>query len=190
MSNPHDMARLRDISIDRETILRAAFGLLDETGLDGITMRALAARLSVQAPALYWHVKDKAELIAMMAQDLYLRGREECRGSADARSWLLALGQGLRRVLTGHRDAGRLLAIARPLTHADAALAERMAAPLGVFGFSVARALEAQAAVLSLTLGWALYRENAAMAEHLLRMFDLDASYEKGLPLLVDGLVA
>ena len=85
LSNPHDMARLRDISIDRETILRAAFGLLDETGLDGITMRALAARLSVQAPALYWHVKDKAELIAMMAQDLYLRGREECRGSADAR---------------------------------------------------------------------------------------------------------
>lgn len=184
------MARQRDISIDRESILRAAFALLDDAGLDGITMRALATRLSVQAPAIYWHVRDKAELTAMMAVDLYRRGRTGLDACDSPNAWLLQLGTGLARALGQHRDAGRLLAMASPLARPDEENARAMAAPLCAFGFSVTGALEAQAAVLSLTLGWALYHENAAMAEYLSQMFDLDASYAKGLRLLVDGLVA
>lgn len=184
------MARQRDISIDREAILRAAFALMDEAGLDGITMRALAKRLSVQAPALYWHVRDKAELTAMMALALYQRGRAGLAGCADPTAWLRELGQGLATVLAQHRDAARLLAVASPLARPDEDAARHMAEPLCAFGFSVTDALEAQAAVLSLTLGWALYHENTAMAHYLSQMFDLDGSYAKGLRLLVGGLVA
>lgn len=188
------MARLRDISIDRESILRTAFVLLDEAGLDGITMRALAARLSVQAPALYWHVRDKGALLAMMADDIYARGRRDLDACTDARGWLLQLGRGLAQVLVAQRDAARLLAVAGPARQAEderaGAMAAAMAGALRQFGFDLEMALEAQAAVLSLTVGWALYRENAAMADFLARMFDLDASYAKGLEVLVDGLVA
>jgi TetR/AcrR family tetracycline transcriptional repressor len=184
------MSRHRDISIDRDSIVRAAFALLDEVGLDGITMRALAARLSVQAPALYWHVRDKADLIVMMALDLYARGRESIEQCHDARAALELHGTGLAHVLARHRDAARLLAIASPLARPDKAMAQSLAAPLVAFGFSVTEALEAQAAVLSLTLGWAIYHENKAMADYLSEMFNLDASYAKGLRLLVDGLVA
>lgn len=184
------MARQRDISIDRESILRAAFSLLEEAGLDGITMRALAARLSVQAPALYWHVRDKADLTAMMATHLYARARLGLADCADPASWLVQLGTGLAQIIGEHRDAARLLAIASPLTRPDEENARVLAGSLCAFGFSVTDALEAQAAVLSLTLGWALYHENKAMAQYLSQMFDLDASYAKGLRLLVDGLVA
>lgn len=183
------MARQRDISIDRDGILRAGFALLEDAGLDGITMRALAARLSVQAPALYWHVRDKAELLSMMAEDIYARGRAGLAACADARTWLLQLGRGLAQVLCGHRDSARLLAVATPAREADEGRAQAMAGALCDYGFSVEAALEAQASVLSLTVGWALYRENAAMADHLKQMFDLDASYANGLEVLVDGLV-
>lgn len=184
------MARTRETALGCDAILRAAFELLDEAGLDGMTMRALAARLGVQAPALYWHVKDKGALIAMMAQAIYARGRDGLAQCATARNWLMQLGLGLRDVLAGHRDVARLLAVASPLARPDEAVAEAMAAPLVALGFTHKDALEAQAAVLSLTLGWALYRENAAMAEYLSGLFDLTRSYEKGLALLVGGLVA
>jgi len=183
------MARQRDISIDRDAILRAGFALLEEAGLDGLTMRALAARLSVQAPAIYWHVRDKAELIALMAEDIYARGRAGLASCCSAGEWLLELGRGLAQVLCSHRDSARLLAVAAPARDADEGRAQAMAGALRDYGFSVETALEAQASVLSLTVGWALYRENAAMAAHLQRMFDLEASYANGLKLLVDGLV-
>lgn len=184
------MARQRNIVIDRDSMLVAAFSLLDEAGLDGVTMRALAARLSVQAPALYWHVRDKAALLTLMAEDIYARGRANLANCSDARSWLRHLGRDLAEVLIRHRDAARLLAIAAPSREADASLAQAMADPLCNLGFSLESALEAQASVLSLTVGWALYRENAAMAAYLLKMLDLDASFTTGLDLLVDGLVA
>ena len=44
-------------------IVQAALDLLDETGMDGLTVRALASRLGVQAPALYWHVPSKQALL-------------------------------------------------------------------------------------------------------------------------------
>lgn len=54
--------------LNRETIARAGLALLDEKGSDGLTMRALAASLGVQAPALYWHVKNRRELIDLMGE--------------------------------------------------------------------------------------------------------------------------
>jgi TetR/AcrR family tetracycline transcriptional repressor len=38
--------------LNRDVIARAALRLLDTTGIEGITMRAVAAELGVQAPTL------------------------------------------------------------------------------------------------------------------------------------------
>ena len=40
--------------LDLDQVVQAAITLLDEVGLDGLTTRALATRLGVQSPALYW----------------------------------------------------------------------------------------------------------------------------------------
>jgi AcrR family transcriptional regulator len=45
--------------LQRETVVRAALHLLDEVGLDGLTMRRLAAYLEIQNPSLYWHFTNK-----------------------------------------------------------------------------------------------------------------------------------
>ncbi len=102
------MARKSDSTLDRARILDAAYALLDEAGLDAITMRALAARLGVQAPALYWHIHDKADLMALLARDIYAGARPTAEAGTPER-WLLALGRGLATALRRHRDAAARL---------------------------------------------------------------------------------
>ncbi|MDI5967207.1 TetR/AcrR family transcriptional regulator C-terminal domain-containing protein [Streptantibioticus silvisoli] len=52
----------------RETVVDAALELLDEVGLDALTTRALTGRLGVRPGALYWHVRDKRELLTAVAE--------------------------------------------------------------------------------------------------------------------------
>ncbi len=50
--------------LSREHILQTALKLLDEEGMDGLSMRKLAARLDVEAMSLYNHVQDKRDLLS------------------------------------------------------------------------------------------------------------------------------
>ncbi len=95
--------------IDRETIVRAALALLDEVGLDGLTMRSLAKKLGIKASSLYWHLQNKQDLLGLLAEEICMPMREPDR----TLPWvdqLEALGLEFRRVLLLHRDAARLLA--------------------------------------------------------------------------------
>jgi AcrR family transcriptional regulator len=51
------------VGLDATAIVTAALALIDDEGLPGFTIRALSARLRVQAPTLYWHVGTKADLL-------------------------------------------------------------------------------------------------------------------------------
>ena len=66
--------------LTRDTVLRAALELLDEVGIDGLSTRKLAERLGVQSPTLYWHFKNKGELLDAMAEAIMLE--RHCRGRA------------------------------------------------------------------------------------------------------------
>jgi AcrR family transcriptional regulator len=57
----------------RERIRVAAYELLKEKGVAGLSMRALADRLHIKAPSLYKHIADREEIIA----DLQARGLQE-----------------------------------------------------------------------------------------------------------------
>lgn len=50
------MARRPGPSLDRAAVVRAAAALADESGLEGVTLGSVAARLGVQPPSLYNHV--------------------------------------------------------------------------------------------------------------------------------------
>jgi AcrR family transcriptional regulator len=49
-----------------KAIVEAARDLLESQGPDGLTMRALGARLGMRAPSLYKHVADKDELEVLL----------------------------------------------------------------------------------------------------------------------------
>ena len=52
--------------LDRHRIAATAMEMIDEVGVEKLTMRALAARLDVSAMALYHHVEDKDELLRLV----------------------------------------------------------------------------------------------------------------------------
>lgn len=94
----------------RDTVLRAALELLDEVGIDGLSTRRLAERLGVQSPTLYWHFRNKAELLDAMAEAIMLERHDASlpqEGEAwDA--WLVENARSFRRALLAYRDGARL----------------------------------------------------------------------------------
>jgi TetR/AcrR family tetracycline transcriptional repressor len=55
-------------SLDKEKITATALALLDKRGLSGFTIRGLAGALGVSPMALYHHVRNKAELAALVVE--------------------------------------------------------------------------------------------------------------------------
>ena len=55
-------------------IVRAALEIIEECGVDGLTMRPLSARLDVALGATYHRVPNKHALLVLVAKDLYSRG--------------------------------------------------------------------------------------------------------------------
>ncbi|WP_171693125.1 TetR/AcrR family transcriptional regulator C-terminal domain-containing protein [Paenibacillus germinis] len=102
--------------LDREQVVSAALILLDEVGLDGLSMRRLAERLSIKASTLYWYVRDKDELLALLADSI---SGEVQMPELDGpwRTRLESLLREYRRVLLAHRDSGRILAGTIPTGH-------------------------------------------------------------------------
>jgi TetR/AcrR family transcriptional regulator, tetracycline repressor protein len=100
--------------IDPEEVVRAAITLLDSKGLDQITLRQLASKFGVQPPALYWHFKDKQDLVDDMAQTILKSGGiEEIDLPTDTAAWaewLTSVAYSTRRALLSHRDGGRVVA--------------------------------------------------------------------------------
>ena len=56
-----------DMKVNREIVVKAGLKLLNEVGLEQLTLRRLAQDLKIQVPTLYWHFKSKEELIDAMA---------------------------------------------------------------------------------------------------------------------------
>ncbi len=49
--------------LSRSAVIQAALDLLDSAGVEGLSMRAVADRLGVKAASLYWHLRDKEQLL-------------------------------------------------------------------------------------------------------------------------------
>lgn len=98
--------------LTRGAIVDAAFEQLAETGLDGITARALAARLGVRAGALYYHVRDMTDLQDEMASRILRRLLDEPVTEELAADWRLLLrtsGHRIRDTLLSFRDGAKLV---------------------------------------------------------------------------------
>lgn len=107
----------------RADVVARAIGVLDESGLDALTMRRLAADLGVQPGALYHHFDGKDALLAALAEEILRRGSRPTEIVAwDAELLLLCLG--LRDAMRRHRDGALLIA---QVHRADA---EALEAPL------------------------------------------------------------
>src|SRR5882724_2130797 len=100
-------------ALDQPQVVRAALALLDEEGLDALTMRRLSERLGVKAASLYRHVRNKEELLQLLADEI--NGEIPLvRSTGHWRATVREMARNVRNGLLAHRDAAQLLAITMP----------------------------------------------------------------------------
>ncbi|MEV6396672.1 TetR/AcrR family transcriptional regulator C-terminal domain-containing protein [Streptomyces sp. NPDC051907] len=58
-------------TLTRDQIVQTAIELLDAEGLEGLNMRALGKRLDSAATAVYWHVKNKDDLVVLAGDQVW-----------------------------------------------------------------------------------------------------------------------
>ncbi|GGH87818.1 TetR/AcrR family tetracycline transcriptional repressor [Pullulanibacillus pueri] len=111
------------MALKKELIIEEALVLLNQSGIEGVTLRKLAKRLDVQAPALYWHFKNKEVLIHEMAEAILKKEFAEWQPKKQEESWqayVISLFVRLRKALLAYTDGGRVVAGAHlSLTMAD-----------------------------------------------------------------------
>ncbi len=90
-------------------MLQAALDLLDEVGLDALTVRRLAERLAVQPSALYRHFHSKQALLDAMVASVLTAGPEPAPVDADWDRVLHRTAVRTRAAMLTHRDGARLL---------------------------------------------------------------------------------
>lgn len=59
--------------IDQSLIVHTALDLIQEEGIDKLTMRRLALKLNIKGASLYWHIQDKNELMSLVAEEICKR---------------------------------------------------------------------------------------------------------------------
>ncbi|MFJ4812619.1 TetR/AcrR family transcriptional regulator [Streptomyces longwoodensis] len=94
--------------LSRHRVVEAAFTVLDRQGLDGLSMRQVAAELDVTVSALYAHVSSKDDLLELMYTRLFDGFHIP---AADPDRWqeqLLDFARASRRRLLSHRDMARI----------------------------------------------------------------------------------
>jgi AcrR family transcriptional regulator len=143
------------MKVNRTMAIRAALDLLDEVGLERLTLRLLATKLKIQAPTLYWHFKSKEELLDEMATLVLAEGAPRLlprKKSADWTVWASAYGRGLRKTLLAYRDGARMVSGTRLTNTEYMKAAERLGAKLVASGFSLREAVVLLSAIYDYTL--------------------------------------
>ncbi|KMS84200.1 MULTISPECIES: TetR/AcrR family transcriptional regulator C-terminal domain-containing protein [Streptomyces] len=203
--------------LDRARVADTALRLLNEVGLDGLTLRAIARELDVKAPALYWHFKDKQALLDEMATEMYRRMvAGTAFGPADTwRERLLKSQRGLRAALLGYRDGAKVFSGSRFTGTEHARELEANLRALTDAGLSLVQAVDAGRAMYAYTIGFVTEeqgvrplpgerREGYDIEERARRLAgfplaaeagkllfdDYDRRFEEGLALVVAGIEA
>lgn len=155
------------VALDRQLILHHAFAVLNESGLEGMTLRRLAARLSVKAPAIYWHFKNKQDLLDEMATQVL---RESYQESAVLESlhpwqaWAIASSLTLRKTLLRYRDGAKMFS-GTYLTDAELyAPMETNLRRLTHEGFNLRQAVVGLGALYSYTIGFVIEEQATQLA--------------------------
>lgn len=142
--------------LDRETVARAALRVVDEVGLDALTMRRLATELDIQNPSLYWYFASKQELLGCMAALMFADGFADLhplRPGQDWADWLADYGRIMRRIMLSHRDGARILAEANSYRDDFFVGVELVLEGLQETGFGAHTTFAAVAVVTSYVLG-------------------------------------
>ncbi|HEX2592261.1 MAG TPA: TetR/AcrR family transcriptional regulator C-terminal domain-containing protein [Rhizomicrobium sp.] len=176
--------------IAQHQVVREALALLNEGGIDAVSTRKLAQRLGISGPSLYWHFKNKRELLdhmagAMLAEHLALPDATPVQD--DWREWLTVSGRSMRQAMTAYRDGAEVIASSRPTGQHPVMVLGDMIQRLRSEGFSTTEAGYVLLSLMRFVLGAAV-AEQANVRRDGVKM--PEAAFEFGLATLILGFEA
>jgi AcrR family transcriptional regulator len=157
---PHE---LRRAGLTRERVLGAAVELVDEGGIDALSMRKLAKVLGVEAMSLYNHIRSKERLLDGMV-DLVFAEIEPPAPDGDWQQQMRNRAISTRAALDRHPWAVGLMEARPNPGEANLALHEAVLACLRAAGFSVEAAIHAYSVQDAYIYGFALQEKTLANA--------------------------
>ena len=166
-------------------VVAAAVRLLNELGLPGLSMRALAHSLDVQASALYWHFPNKQSILAAISDVLQAP-------AIDGGDDVVAAALRVRDALAGTNDGAEIVASTLSLGLGERHPATPIAAALERAGVPADEAVVSAGVIATYLLGHTEHWQQRRMAE---RIGLVDASpvderteFEAGLARLLTGI--
>lgn len=201
-------------ALDLDRIVDAGLRIVDADGVDALSLRRLATDLEVTPMAVYWHLKDKAELLDRMGERV-LDSIQIPPPVGDWRRQLRDVHQAMLRPLLEHPNAVELMVGRARYGRAGITLFERILSILLGAGLTPAQAFDAYQSLYLFQLGFtATIRRSAefraAQAQGLGYLLSLPADrfpsiaavaptigrrsiteqYAVGLDVVIDGVAA
>ncbi|WP_134322693.1 TetR family transcriptional regulator [Cumulibacter soli] len=143
-------------------VIRRALTVLDEYGLADLSMRRLASELGVQPSALYHHVANKQQLLALLADEVLRRGARPIDEDAPWPEQVKAICVILRDAMLAWRDGAELVSTVYAFGLGANSPVEQLITTLRAAGFAESTALTGAKALLYVTFG-----HTGAMQTHL-----------------------
>jgi TetR/AcrR family tetracycline transcriptional repressor len=147
------------MALDRDLIVRTALRLLNEVGLEELSLRRIARELDVQAPALYWHFRNKQALLDEMAAAVLADGWRDLLPLAESRpwqEWLRDYALALRQILLSYRDGARMFSGTYLTDPALFAPMEQSLAIMVGYGFTLPTAVQVLNTIYAYAVGFTI----------------------------------
>ncbi len=151
------MVARNSAGLDVAVVVDAALAIADTDGVDKLSMRALAGRLKVTPMAIYHHVRNKEELLDLIA-DESLRALIDLDVPDDLETGLVTFFTAFHRLHLAHPALAHVMS-QRPIEGPTATLlGEELFGALIDAGIDDDRAANAMVSLVNFTLGTSLYR--------------------------------
>ncbi|WP_234785511.1 TetR/AcrR family transcriptional regulator C-terminal domain-containing protein [Mycolicibacterium mucogenicum] len=205
-STGRDHVALANLSVDR--VVGEALALVNECGLESLTMRRLADRLRAHLPTIYRLVDGKDALIDEMAEAILAKALGDApAGHQDWADHVKSLAAGLRSALLSQSDGARIVGGNYAAKRANLTFIDTLVGSVQAGGLAREHALWAASSLFCYVLGEVLEQQGAAGNEtetlegvlrsgdypHLasgpvVQLLDFDARFDYGLNLLMAGI--
>jgi AcrR family transcriptional regulator len=152
-----ERARPARETLTRDEIIDAAIRVMDDEGLDALSMRRLGKELDAGATSLYWHVRNKDELLDLVLDRVIGEVIPDMPRDAGWRETAEQTARSLRRVLAHHRGVAPIMG-ERPTFGPNALRAlEIMLTPFLDAGFTAEDCLLASTTLINWASGFAVF---------------------------------
>jgi TetR/AcrR family tetracycline transcriptional repressor len=173
--------------LDREQITAAALELLRTGGAKNLSTRRLADKLGIKSASLYYHFKDKQQLLDYVSAAMIEPAWRKPHAGETWQEWLVAIGFALRRTFNSYGDGALIAAGSTPPAEAVRDSVALLYAPLLAAGLPQDLTRNIVVTVLRFVGGWT-FDEQIALSRGAARPDKTnEEGFEFGLRAIICG---